>query len=80
MRLLSVAELAEKAGINRTTLYSVESGARQPTMETVRKLCVALGIENPMEIDEFAAIIARGKDPGMSEASRGGSAFPSTVT
>lgn len=40
---LSVAELAKKSGLNRQALYRLESGEREPSLETARKLAGALG-------------------------------------
>lgn len=40
---LSVDELAQRTGVNRATLYRIESG-RRPHMKTARALADALGI------------------------------------
>lgn len=40
---LSVAALAKLAGLNRQALYRLESGEREPTLETAQKLASALG-------------------------------------
>lgn len=40
---LSVAELARRSGVGRTTLYRIESGA-EPTVRTVRRIATALGL------------------------------------
>ncbi len=49
-KVLSQAELAEKAGISRDTVIHLEIGKQKPTFKTVRKLAKALGVE-PGDID-----------------------------
>jgi transcriptional regulator with XRE-family HTH domain len=46
-RLLSASELAQMAGISRTTLHNIEAGRTQtePLPRTLRKLAQALEIE-----------------------------------
>jgi transcriptional regulator with XRE-family HTH domain len=44
-RSLSLAELAEKAGVSKHTIYRLEHGAPEPFPSTVRKLAEALGVE-----------------------------------
>ncbi len=39
---LSVAELAERSGLNRTHVYRLETGKRVPDFATVQKLCAGL--------------------------------------
>ncbi len=41
---LSVAALAEKAGIARTSLHNIEAGRREPTFSTLQRLALALGV------------------------------------
>jgi DNA-binding XRE family transcriptional regulator len=41
---LSVAGLAGKAGLSRTHLHNLESGVREPKLETARRLAKALGV------------------------------------
>jgi transcriptional regulator with XRE-family HTH domain len=43
-KLLSMRELAEKAGVAATTIYSIETG-HAAQFETIRKLCAALEVE-----------------------------------
>ena len=44
-RFLSQQDLATKAGIARSTVIGIESGRRQPTWQTLRKLADALQVE-----------------------------------
>jgi len=43
-RALSIGELAEMAGISRTTLWSLEKSGGKPHPRTIRKLSEALGV------------------------------------
>jgi DNA-binding XRE family transcriptional regulator len=63
-KLFAVGKLAEAVGITRGHLYGIERGKWRPSLETVRKMCEVLEIDDPMEIDEFRAAIeasAQGK-------------------
>ncbi|QLY30296.1 helix-turn-helix domain-containing protein [Nocardia huaxiensis] len=42
---LSLTEVAKRAGIAKSTLSQLESGAGNPSVETLWALCVALGIQ-----------------------------------
>ena len=44
-KALTQEELAAKAGITRTALSRLESGAAEPRPSTVRKLAAALSVE-----------------------------------
>ena len=55
-RLLSIRALAQKAGVSQRTVHTVERGMTKPTLETVRKLSLALDID-PREVEEFRAAI-----------------------
>ena len=50
-RLLSASELAQMAGISRTTLHNIETGQTQtePRPRTLRKIAEALDVE-PREL------------------------------
>ena len=50
--LLSMRQLARKAGISPTTIYLLENGQRSPQLLTIYKLSRALGVA-PEEIAEF---------------------------
>jgi transcriptional regulator with XRE-family HTH domain len=43
-RFLSMAELAEQAGISKNTLFRIETGNYSAIPRTVRKLAQALGV------------------------------------
>lgn len=46
---LSQARLAEIAGVDRKTINRIENGHFSPALDTIVRLCVALGV-NPSEI------------------------------
>jgi transcriptional regulator with XRE-family HTH domain len=56
--LLSMRQLARKAGISPTTIYLLESGQRSPQLLTIYKLSRALGV-CPEEIEEFRRALDR---------------------
>jgi HTH-type transcriptional repressor of puuD len=41
---ISITALAKQAGIAQSTLSYIESGENSPTVETVEKLCAAMGV------------------------------------
>lgn len=45
---LTRRQLAEKTGIAESTLRNVETGRHQPQRAIVNRLCVALGLVNPL--------------------------------
>ena len=55
-RLLSQAELAEKAGVAKSTIYLIEAGKTTPRYGIMRRLCEALGVQ-ASEVDEFRWVI-----------------------
>ncbi len=55
-RLLSIRELAARAGVATATIVSIEQGRQTPTFKTARKITAALEME-PGEIDEFARLM-----------------------
>jgi len=55
-RLLSLAELAAKAGVTEKTVGEIERGRVQPHLRTIRRLAEALSVE-PVEVEEFVAVI-----------------------
>ena len=56
--LLSMRQLARKAGISPTTIYLLETGQRSPQLLTAYKLSRALGV-SPEEIAEFRRVMDR---------------------
>ena len=56
--LLSMRQLARRAGVSPTTIQLLESGQHSPQLLTIYKLSRALGIE-PAEIDEFRRAMGR---------------------
>ncbi len=65
--LLSMRQLARKAGLSATTIYLLETHQRTPQLLTVHKLSQALGVVDPLEIDEFRAAYERVADGEGSE-------------
>lgn len=57
--LLTLKELAAKAGVSDKSLWSIEQGAQTPRVSTIRRLAAALEVE-AAEIDEFRAAIEAG--------------------
>lgn len=53
--VMSVLELAERSGVNFSTIYKLERGQHQPTAETARKLAQALGIDPKLLYTKEAA-------------------------
>lgn len=41
---LSVEALATKAGLSRASVHHLEAGTRKPSLETIKKICKALGV------------------------------------
>ena len=56
--LLSMRQLARKAGLSPTTIYLLESGQRSPQLLTIYKLSRALGVA-PDDIAEFRRVMDR---------------------
>ena len=56
--LLSMRQLARKAGLSPTTIYLLETGQRSPQLLTIYKLSRALGV-SPEEIEEFRRALDR---------------------
>jgi len=62
--LLTVRDLAARAGVAHGTVHLIETGQRIPHLSTIRRLSEALGVA-PEEVDEFQTAIDeanRGKD------------------
>ncbi len=57
-QLLSIRQLARRAGVAPTTIHLVETHRRAPQALTAHKLGGALGVD-PVEIDEFRHALER---------------------
>jgi transcriptional regulator with XRE-family HTH domain len=69
-RLLTLRELADRAGVAFSTIYLIENGKSVPRLSMVRKLADALGV-TPGEIAEFAEAIESaglGKETAVAPA------------
>jgi transcriptional regulator with XRE-family HTH domain len=44
-RLLTLEQLAERAGVNKNTISRIENGAEAPHAATIRKLAAALDVK-----------------------------------
>ena len=64
--LLSMRQLARKAGVSPTTIYLLERGQHSPQLLTIYKLSRALGIE-PAEINEFRAALEVHRETAQSD-------------
>jgi transcriptional regulator with XRE-family HTH domain len=51
-KLMTQRELATAAGVAVATVSYAETGLMRPRLVTIRKICVALGVE-PKDVDEF---------------------------
>jgi transcriptional regulator with XRE-family HTH domain len=65
--LLSVRELAARAGVAPATVYQIEHGRTRPHYRSIRLLSEALGVD-PMQVVEFARVIEEGgATPGSQD-------------
>ncbi len=62
-RLLTMRELARRAGVALSTVYLLEAGRTRPSLRVIRKLSAALGVA-PEAVDEFRAVVEL-SDPSM---------------
>ena len=58
-KLLSLRDLAAKAGVTVVTLVDIENGRSRPRLMTIRKIAGALEVE-PTQVREFRDVIERG--------------------
>ena len=65
-RLLSVRQLAKRAGVAPTTVHLLETGRRRPQFLTIERLSRALGVE-PGAVDEFRAALDAAARTGTRE-------------
>jgi transcriptional regulator with XRE-family HTH domain len=61
-QLLSIRDLAYRAGVASSTIYLIEAGRTMPSFGVVRRLAAALGVE-PREVDEFRRAVEAAKKP-----------------
>ena len=59
-RLLSQRELARRAGVAPSSVYLIERGGKTPQLAVMRKIVAALGLDDPMQVDEFRQILNDG--------------------
>jgi transcriptional regulator with XRE-family HTH domain len=64
--LLSIRQLARKAGVSPTTIYLLEGGRHAPQLLTAYKLSHALGVD-PAEIEEFHAVAGNRREARQRE-------------
>ena len=55
--LLSQRALAKQAGVSPSSIYLIERGRTAPRPLVMRKIVDALGVADPMEVDEFRRVI-----------------------
>lgn len=55
---LSQEQLAEQAGLHRTAVSLIERGQRSPSVETLHRICVALGISVSHLVADAEAVIS----------------------
>jgi transcriptional regulator with XRE-family HTH domain len=69
-RLLTLRDLAERAGVGFSSIHLIETGRSLPRLSMIRKLSEALGVE-PGEIAEFSAAIAAAGQPSSRSRTTG---------
>ena len=57
-QLLTIRDLAGKAGVSSQTVVQIEHGRKTPRTRTIRRICDALEVE-PAQVAEFAAAIGQ---------------------
>ena len=70
--LLSQRDLARRAGVAPSSVYLIERGRTLPRPAVMRKLADALGVSDPMQVDEFRRAVVGDADEadwesGLSE-------------
>jgi transcriptional regulator with XRE-family HTH domain len=66
-KLISIEDLAARAGVSTKTIVEIELGRSTPRLRTIRKLTAALEVD-PASVEEFAAAIADEGDPAKKLA------------
>src|SRR5438067_8952575 len=57
-RLLSQRELARRAGVAPSSIYLIEKGGKVPQLIVMRKIVDALGLDDPVDVDEFRRVLS----------------------
>ncbi|HEV2125171.1 MAG TPA: helix-turn-helix transcriptional regulator [Chloroflexota bacterium] len=65
-KLMTQAELAACAGIQRVTVNRIERGSTQARISTVRKLAAALGVDPEALMEPAAGRPSEGQDGGTT--------------
>jgi transcriptional regulator with XRE-family HTH domain len=65
-RLLTIRELAQRAGVAPSTVSLIEAGRTRPSLRVIRRLATALAVE-PQAVDEFRQAIGMPEEPGLAE-------------
>jgi transcriptional regulator with XRE-family HTH domain len=55
-RLLTIRELAQRAGVAPSTVYLLEAGRSRPSLRVIRRLSAALEVA-PETVDEFHEVV-----------------------
>jgi len=66
-RLLTIRELAQRAGVAPSTVYLIEAGRTRPSFRVIRQLAAALAVE-PQAVDEFRQELEMTLESGLVEA------------
>ena len=56
-RLLTIRELAQRAGVAPSTVYLLEAGRSRPTVRVIRQISTALAVA-PETVDEFRPVVS----------------------
>lgn len=60
-RLLTIRDLASRAGVSPYTVHQLERGARSPRFGTIRRISAALELQ-PEAIAEFRSVLTGGEE------------------
>lgn len=77
-QLLTIRDLAERAGISSQTIVQIEHARKTPRVRTIRRICDALEVE-PSEVTEFAAAIGQVADQVDADEAEEPAAPPAAV-
>ena len=68
-RLLTIRELAQRAGVAPRTVCLVEAGRTRPSLRVIRQIATVLSVE-PQAVEEFRQALRIPPEPGLVEAER----------